>query len=156
MKEIVMFFLNGKRYGIDVSNLLGIERYSAFASATDQPECVAGVVDVREEMLPVVDLAKILASPLDEITEETRYLVLPGRSGKVACVVDQVGRIVQVEDDQVQEFPKLVSTDATGYVDYVAKDAGGLVIVIQPQHLLADDQWQQVQDMLKNLEEKDD
>lgn len=156
MKEIVMFFLNGKRYGIDVSNLLGIERYSVFVSATNQPECVAGVVDVREEMLPVVDLAKILASPLGEITEETRYLVLPGGSGKVACVVDQVGRIVQVEDDQVQEFPKLVSTDATGYVDYVAKDAGGLVIVIQPQHLLADDQWQQVQDMLKNMEEKDD
>lgn len=156
MKEIVIFFLNGKRYGVDVSNLLGIERYSVFTASNDQPECVAGVVDVRGELLPVVDLAKILASPLGEIEEETRYLILPGVSGKVACVVDEVGRIVQVEDDQVQKFPELVSTDATGYVDYVAKDARGLVIVIQPRQLLADDQWQQVQDMLKNMEEKDD
>lgn len=150
MKEVVTFFLSGKEYGVEVSRMQGIENYEEMAAATDLPECLAGIVSIRDELVPVVDIKKKLVLPPVAVTGETKYLVLFARRGKLAFVADGVSRIIQVDDDALQDFPSLMQTERTSYVDFVVQKEGHLILAIDPEGLLTEEEWSDIENVLED------
>lgn len=151
MKEIVTFFLSGKEYGIEVGNMQGIENYADVTQAAEMPENLQGVVVIRDEVIPVLNIRKMLVLPPVGVTEETKYLVFRTKHGKLACVADGVSNIIKADGINVQQFPSLMQTNKTGYFDFIVKDETGLVIVINPENLLSEEDWKGVGKVIDNL-----
>ena len=156
MKEIVSFFLSGKMYGVDVSHMQGIEKYRELVREPEQPDLLEGVADVRGENIPVMDIRKRLILPATEVTMKTKLLVFRTKFGKIACIVDGISQILQIDDSNVQEFPRIIQTAETGYADFVARNGGDLILVINPEKLLSEKDWESVYEMLDRMEEEDD
>ncbi len=156
MKEIVTFFLSGKEYGIEVNNMQGIENYRDIQSVEEMPDCLSGVVQIRDNIIPVINIKKRLILPPAGVTEDTKILVFRTIYGRLACVADGVSRIMKVEGDNEQKFPTLMQMKGTAYVDFVAKGENGLVIVIDPTNLLTEEEWEAAHKMKDSMEEKDD
>ena len=53
MKEVVTFFLSGKEYGADVSEIQGIENYVEYAKEPGLSDGFLGMVSIREEWVPL-------------------------------------------------------------------------------------------------------
>lgn len=156
MREIVSFFLSGKSYGVDVSRMQGIEKYRELARPSKMPEFLEGVADVRGEVIPVMAIKKHLILPAAEITVKTKLLVFRTKFGKIACVVDGISKILKIDNNDAQEFPRIIQNEETGYADFVARNGGDLILVINPEKLLSEKDWKLIYEMLDRMEEEDD
>lgn len=152
MKEIVMFFLSGKQYGIEISNMQGLENYSPMAAMEGVGGKFLGIVTIRGEMIPVINIKKCMVLPPAGVTAETKYVVLRTSHGDAAIVVDGVSEIVQIEGEDIQPCPMLIAGDKTGYVDFVARKDDHLVLCVKPDGLLSDSEWTEINKILKEKE----
>lgn len=155
MKEVVTFFLSGKKYSVDVSWLQGIENYKEVSPVSGMPDFLLGTAVIRDEIIPVLDIKKRLVLPVVPVTKETKYLVFGTKSGKLAVVADGVSGIVQADGGGLQDCPELVHTKATSYVDFVVNHEGVLVLAINPEGLLVKEEWDEVDKMLKGMSEEE-
>lgn len=154
MKEIVSIFLCGKMYGVDIENIQGIENYTDVIRTGGEPGCLDGFVVIRESQIPMINLRKKLVLPLVPVTEETKILIFMTDHGPAGAVVDGVQDILRVEGDNIQQFPTLMKNGQTDYVDYVAKSSKGLVVVMNPAHLLSEEEWGGVNQYKKDLQKE--
>ena len=154
MKEVVIFFLSGKRYGVEVSWLQGLENYQEMSSVKDMPDFLLGVTEIRGEILPVLDIKKRLVLPAVPVSGETKYLVFRMEKRKLAVIADGVAEIVRAEGDALQDFPALMNTEATSYVEFVVNHGGQLVLSVNPERLLTEEEWGKVEKMLESMSEE--
>lgn len=146
MKEIIVFFIDGNEYGIEISGMQSLENYREVVSCPDVPECILGTVTIRDEIYPVFDIRAKLSSGTntsakslpseDSVTEDTKIILLRTDAGNIACVVDRVGKVFRAEGENVQPFPAVARTKDTSYIDFVAKRNNELIVVIDPNALL--------------------
>lgn len=155
MKEVVTFFLSGKKYSVAVNWLQGIENYREMSSASGMPEFLLGNAVIREEIIPVLDIKKRLVLPAVPVSGETKYLVFRTKRGKLAVVADGVSGIVQADGGGLQDCPALIHTEATSYVDFVVNQERQLILAINPEALLSDEEWDVVDKMLKDMSEEE-
>lgn len=150
MKEIVTFFLGGKRYGVEVGRMQGIENYVGMSQTTDMPDCLKGIVMIRKEMIPIIDIRRIMTLPETEVSSATKFVILRTMKGKIGIIADDIAQIVKVENNEIQPFPSLLHTEGTSYADYVIRDNQTLVLVINPENLLEDDEWTAVNKVIED------
>lgn len=156
MKEIVSFFLSGKKYAVEVNHMQGIEKPCQMDQPPDMPDFLEGVVDIRGEVIPVLAIRKKLTLPAAETTEKTKFLVFRTHQGKMACIVDGISRILKIDDKNVQAFPSIILNAETGYADFVARYEGELILVINPDNLLDKENWKRVHEMLDRMEDEEE
>lgn len=152
MKEIVTFTLSGKEYGVEVGKLQGIENYAEMLPVEDMPEGIQGTITVRKETIPVFDIKKQLMLPAVGVTPNTKYVVLRTTQGKLAVVADSVSKMVKAEGQEMQNFPILLQTDETSYVDFIVKKENQLILTINPENLIERDKWKEINEALKKME----
>lgn len=152
MKEVVTFLLSGKTYGVEVSRMQGLENFVDMVQTPDMPEYLQGIVTIRKEAIPVVDLKRKMVLPATDRTSETKYVILRTSHGKLGIVADGTGKIVKAGGEDVQAFPEMMKTEATSYIEYIVKDEGKLILTINPDEFLTNDEWEIVQKALDDLE----
>ena len=151
MKEIVTFFLSGRQYGVEVGNMQGIENFVDMTHTPQMPECLQGIVVIRNEMIPVINIRRRMTLPAMENTKQMKFVLLRSNKGKLAIIVDDVAQIVKSEDQEVQPFPALLKSEATSYADYIVKNKNQLVLVLNPNKILTEEEWAEVQKVLEDV-----
>lgn len=151
MKEIVTFFLSGRQYGVEIGNMQGIENFANMTHTPDMPECLQGIVVIRNELIPVVDIRRRMTLPVMENTKENKFVLLRSSKGKLAIVVDEVAQIAKAEDQEIQPFPALLMSEATSYADYIVKNKNQLVLVLNPNKILTEEEWADVKKVLEDV-----
>lgn len=136
MKEIIVFFISGKEYGIEISGMQSLENYREVIPFPGAPDCILGTVKIRDEVYPVFDIKAKFMLPATEVTEDTKMLLLHTNVGTLACVVDNVGKVFRADGEDVQPFPQVARTAETEYIDFIARRNGELIVVIDPNTLL--------------------
>ena len=156
MKEIVVFFLSGKEYGVEIGGMQGFENYVPMTEVSDPDGKMLGVVSIRGEMVPIINIKKCLVLPPAGVTEDTKYVILRTSNGKVGFVVDGVSQILRIEGDDIQECPRLLQGKETKYVDFIARNGMNLVLVINPEGILTEKEWKNIRNMIQDMEVNDD
>lgn len=151
MKEVVSFFLSNQKYGVEMKYMQGIERYREMTRPSGMPECLLGIVEIRNEKIPVVDMKARLFLPPTEVTENTKYLIFLTVHGKLACLVDGISQILKAGGEDLQEVPEYMHRKATEYMDFIARNGNDLVIAINPEHFLEDGDWKKISEMLDEM-----
>lgn len=156
MKEIVVFFLSGKEYGVEIGGMQGFENYVPMTEVSDPDGKMLGVVTIRGEMVPIINIKKCLVLPPAGVTEDTKFVILRTSNGKVGFVVDGVSQILRIEGDDIQEFPRLLQGKETKYVNFIARKEMNLVLVINPEGILTEKEWKNIRNMIQDMEVNDD
>ena len=124
--------------------------------ASDLPDGMNGLVQIRDDIYPVYDMKQKFCLPAKEVTEDTKILLLRTHAGKVAIVVDRVGKVFRAEDKDIQEFPRVARTRDTDYINFIAKRGNDLIVVVNPDTLLTDEQYAAVEEKESHAEETSD
>lgn len=156
MKEIIVFFLNGKKYGVEISGMQSLESYQDARPLPDAPEGILGTVEIRKEIFPVLDIHAKLGAGAS--VERKKILLFRTGAGIIACVVDGVGKVFRAEGDDVQSFPKIATSEDTDFVDFVVRMGQELIVVVKPDALLTKKQaeWLRNIDFSEIKEKQDD
>lgn len=154
MKEVIVFLLSGREYGVDVNKMQGCENLAEVTKVANMPESILGTVTIRDEIIPVMDIKKKLIVPRTELSENSRFVVFRTMYGKIACIADGVSSIFRAGDNEVQNIPALIHNDGTDYADCVVKKDNVLILVVNPEKLLTEQDWTEVKKQLKVINDE--
>lgn len=101
-KQFVIFTLKQQLYGIDIQSVQIIERMKNIMRVPKAPECIKGVMNLRGEIIPVIDLRAQFQ--LGEMTDsdDTRIIIIKIDDTMVGIIVDSVKEVVELKDEQIE------------------------------------------------------
>ncbi|MEE3467338.1 MAG: chemotaxis protein CheW [Eubacterium sp.] len=155
MKEVVCFFLKGREFGVDVSQMKTIAHRVELQPREGLPDFVKGIVDIHGEQIPLVDVDQLLQIPDGNGKTEKRNVIFNASCGSFAIESDGISEIVSVEDNTVQGVPGFFHENKTDYADCVIqKKNHALVVVINPDRLLTAEQNAALKKIIDEIEQE--
>jgi len=123
----VVFKVGDAEYAIAAEKVFQMESYpeEGATPVPGTPPYVAGIVQVRGRVVPVVDLRARFGLPPAERTLDTRLVV--GEDGEkearrtVALLVDSAREVVRLLPEQLEPPPRVLTWEAQGYIQAVAR-----------------------------------
>ena len=149
--QSVVFKLDEERYGLDITYVNGIEREQSVVRVPNASRNIKGIINLRGEVIPVLNLRAKFNMPNQTSSEETEFIIINLPNNKVALEVDSVDEINNVEDVNMVDMPVIAKGTGVKYFDRVAKVGDNLIILINALELLSDDELEAVE---KLVEEK--
>jgi len=134
--QLVCFHLAGQEFGAaihDVRETIGV---GPVTPVFHTPVCVAGITNLRGEILAVLDLAALLGLPATKIDEMTRIVVVEAQGRAAGLLVDELGVIRQVEADAIAPAPSTFSSEIASVVRGIIPTDGAPITVIDLERLL--------------------
>ena len=135
--QVVVFQVCAQSYAIEISRVQEIRALSQVTAVPGAPEFVEGLINLRGQVTPVVDLRKRFGLPGGERTKESRIVVVSSASGWVGLVVDSVSEVVRLAEGEMSPPPALASGGGADFVRAVARlGEEKLVLVLDLDRLL--------------------
>ena len=139
--QLVTFRLGGETYGVDVMNVQEVLRITEIAPVPGAPDYVLGIINLRGNVVTVVDTRARFGLPSSETDDASRIVIVESENQVVGILVDSVAEVVELNQSEIDVPPNVGNEDSGRYVLGVANRESDLLIVIDLDKLLARDDW---------------
>jgi purine-binding chemotaxis protein CheW len=137
IRQHVLFRLRAEEYGFPVEKVRSIVRYETPTYVPRAPDGVQGVLNLRGQVIPVVDLGERLLGSAIEPTAAARIIVIESEFGLVGLAVDSASEVVTFDAAEVRPAPQAVLVDETSDAfEGVIPLGDRLVVLIDPEKVL--------------------
>lgn len=133
---VVPFRLDGQRYGAPIALVREVGYMQSATKLPLTPDWVEGVVDLRGEVLPVINLRRRLGLPEKESSAETRLMILSNGERSAALIIDEVDTVTALAEEQIGKPDPGLLPGAEEYLTGVARTDGGLIVLIDLVRLI--------------------
>lgn len=136
--EALAFALGDEEYAIDILRLREIIRTRPITEVPRAPPFVLGVISVRGEVLPVIDLRLRLRGVPTEPGPTSRVLVVKRDGEPFGLLVDAVREVLRLRAEDVEPTPALLGASDSEYIAGIARPLPDrLVIMLELDVVLA-------------------
>ncbi|HTD32297.1 MAG TPA: chemotaxis protein CheW, partial [Candidatus Elarobacter sp.] len=94
------------------------------------PQFMEGVINLRGQLIPIIDLRTRFGMPRAEHTKSTRIVVTEIGAKRVGMVVDSVSEVLRLATDQIEDAPEMITGVDTEYIRGVGKIEDRLIILL--------------------------
>lgn len=134
--------LDRETFGIDVEHVHEILDYRAPAALPHAPAFLVGMIDVRGQSYPVVDLRTKLGLPPQAPTPATRIILLniplPDRALRVGFVADRVIEVTELDRAEMEAAPDVGGHWRSSYIAGIGRKGEAFVIILDLARFMAD------------------
>lgn len=134
--QFVAFKLNDEYYGIDINNVQTIERIMSFTRVPNAPEYVKGVINLRGEVVPVIDLRKRFNFKTKEIDKDSRIIIVSHNEIIVGLLVDSSSEVIQLGKKDIDNPPNVGEDTSQKFVNGIGKKDERLIMLLDLKELL--------------------
>jgi len=106
--RLITFRIGPETFVLDIMAVRQIIPYAGSTSLPTAPSFVEGIIVLRNEVIPIIDLRRRLYPRMVEAAEQPLVLITHSSAGVIGLKVDEVRRIVNVTRDQLLPPPPLV------------------------------------------------
>lgn len=140
----VTFYLAEEKYGVPVAQVREVLRYSEITPVPGAPDYVLGIINLRGNVVTVLDTRKRFALPPNEIADSTRVVIIEVEEQVVGILVDSVSEVVRLKTGEIETAPNVGNDESSKYIQGVASRDGNLLILVDLHKLLSDEEWQEM------------
>lgn len=141
----VTFNLDGETYGVNVMQVLEVLRYSEIAPVPGAPAYVLGIINLRGNVVTVIDTRHRFGLQPGETTSNTRIVVIEADKHVIGILVDSVAEVVYLRLSEIESAPNVGNDDSAKFIQGVCHKNGKLLILIELDKLLTDDEWADIE-----------
>ena len=134
--KYLTFFFGEEEYGIEILRVREIIGLMPITEVPRTPDYVRGVVNLRGQVVPIIDLRLRLALPAIEATEETCVIVVQATDEMVGLIVDKVSEVTDIAVDQIVDTPSLGAHVNTDYLQGLGKSEGRVRLLLDIERVL--------------------
>jgi len=147
--QLVGFQLGEEEYGIDILKVQEINRVTEITKIPHSPDFVEGVINLRGNVIPIIDLRKRFNMPEREHDKQTRIVVGEIEDRTVGFVVDAVSEVIRMDSNLVEPPPAIiVGTDDIGkYIKGVGKLDDKLLILLDIDSMFSEQEQDQLSEI---------
>lgn len=139
-KKILIFSINDEFYATDI---MEVERILGFEEPTripDSPEFIKGVINYEGKILPILCLSKKFNIPKTETKNksERKIIVVKDEVNKIGILVDIVSEVKDINMDNMEEAPEVVSGISKRYIKGLIKEKDKIIIFLNLTTILTE------------------
>lgn len=110
--ELCTFRVAGEDYAVDIQRVREIINPLPVTPVPRAPAFIEGVVRLRSEVIPVVDVRKRFGHPAAPPTRRTKFVVVRIGGRRIALVVDEVTEVVRLARSEIRPAPTFADAGA--------------------------------------------
>ena len=141
--KYLTFALAHEEYGLEILKVREIIGYMEITAVPQTPHHVKGVINLRGQVIPVVDLRAKFGMETTEVTEDTCIIVIEtcqnNNNFSTGIVVDHVEEVLDIAGQNIEEAPQFGSEVNTDFILGIGKIEGSVKILLDIDKVLAGD-----------------
>ncbi|QOC21176.1 purine-binding chemotaxis protein CheW [Wenzhouxiangella sp. AB-CW3] len=157
-RQFLTFRLDNELYGFGILHVREILEYSRPTRMPMMPEFVQGVISLRGEVVPVINLARRFGLPESEVTKRTCVVVIEISRGQLkqdlGVMVDSVSEVVEIPPEQIRRAPEFGARIGPDFVRGMGKVDDQFVILLAEERVLSMDELAQVSEATEQVAEE--
>tara|TARA_B110000093_G_C12905451_1_gene382304 strand:+ start:579 stop:1055 length:477 start_codon:yes stop_codon:yes gene_type:complete len=139
--QCVTFELNNETYGINVMQVQEVLREIEVAPVPGAPNYVIGIINLRGNVVSVIDARTRFGLASIERTGMSRIIVIEAHKQIIGVLVDSVAEVVDVKLDEIETAPNVGKDESSRYIDGVVSWRDKLLILVDLNKLLSEAEW---------------
>lgn len=140
----VTFKLDSETYGINVMQVQEVLRYTEIAPVPGAPAYVLGIINLRGNVVTVIDTRSRFGLEPAEITDNTRIVIIESEKQVIGILVDSVAEVVYLKASEIDVAPNVGNDESAKFIQGVSNRDGELLILVDLNKLLTDDEWDEL------------
>ncbi|MFN7024853.1 MAG: chemotaxis protein CheW [Pseudorhizobium sp.] len=134
--DIIAFRLRGQEFCVETTKVREIRGWVACTPIPKAPADVLGVINLRGEVVPIVDLARRLGMSPTAESERSAIIVAEVGPTIVGLLVDNVSDILTVSEHSIQPVPQMATQIAYRFAEGMITHEGGMICLLNLARLL--------------------
>lgn len=142
--QFVTFRLDGETYGINVMQVQEVLRVSEIAPVPGAPHYVLGIINLRGNVVTVIDTRTRFGLMQKEIDDASRVVIIEAEKQVIGILVDSVAEVVDLRSSDIESAPNVGNEESARYIQGVSSQEGELLILVDLNKLLTDEEWMEM------------
>jgi purine-binding chemotaxis protein CheW len=134
----IVFAVAEVEYALPVSTVLQMDAFTGATAIPGAPSYVAGIVNVRGSVVPVVDLRLRFGLAAAPITPDTRVVVVEFEGRVLALRADRAREVVKLDESKHQAAPAAIAERSSGFVQAVHALGNRLLLLLELSQVLGE------------------
>jgi purine-binding chemotaxis protein CheW len=138
MEKYAVFKMGEEIFGVEIKRVVEILKSQKPYTLPDLPDFLAGVITVRGEVIPLLDLRRRFA--IKSSVKVERIILVRYDSEKIGLVVDQVKEIISLSKDEIINPPSIFKGLKRKYLTGLGKKGDMIIILLNLDDLLTSEE----------------
>ena len=135
--KYVVFKLENEEYGIDILRVKEIKEMMRITRVPKAPSFVRGVINLRGEVIPIIDLRKKFNLQQGSDTESTRIIIVTIDEITVGLIIDTSSEVLEIEKEFIEEPPATIASIDHSYIHGIGKVNERLIILLDVSKIIS-------------------
>lgn len=138
--QLVAFMLENEEFAVDIQKVREVLKMTRITPLPRSLEFVEGVINLRGEIIPVVDLRKRFGLDDAQRDEDSRIIIVEINQSDVGLVVDSVSEVVRLPEESIHGAPTGVAGARTDLIKSVGRKDDRLIIILDLDKILSSEE----------------
>ncbi len=151
--NVFTFKLDDGIYGIDILLVREILDYRKITKVPQSLDFMLGVINLRGNVVPVIDLKLKLDISKTDITIDTCIVIVEvavkGEPTVIGALADSVYEVMDIESSNIEEAPKIGLNISNKFIRGMAKKGNDFVIILDVEKVFSDEELEAINDNQK-------
>ena len=135
--EFLIFRLGAEEYCIDILKVQEIRGYDTVTAIANTPEFIKGVINLRGNIVPIVDLRLKFKLAHADYSDLTIVIILNIAKRMIGIVVDAVSDVIALADEQIKPAPRFGASMDTEFILGLGTLEDRMLIVVDIERLMS-------------------
>ena len=137
----VTFKLDNETYGINVMRVQEVLRYTEIAPVPGAPSYVLGIINLRGNVVTVIDTRQRFGLMNAEISDNTRIVIIEADKQVVGIMVDSVAEVVYLRQSEIETAPNVGNEESAKFIQGVCNKNNELLILVELDKMMSEEEW---------------
>ncbi len=152
--RFLTFYLQDEIYGVNIFDVKEIIAMMKTTPVPKTPKFIKGVMNLRGNIIPVVDMRIKFDMPEVEPQMYTAIVIVTIEGKNIGFIVDKVEEVVNVEDENISPPPEFGSQIDTKFIRNMARQKNKVVMILDLVALFGEEELNMVQNLSKTASDK--
>lgn len=146
--QLLSFVLGEDSFGTDISCIQEVLEYRKVTSVPRTPDFMLGVINLRGQVVPVVDLRQMFVMPVNPLTVDSCIIIvnipIEGEDTPLGILADRVKEVVEFNKGELKEPPRIGNKVDSRFIAGMLQHEEEFIIMLRLERVFSDEQLQAV------------
>ncbi|MEE8402017.1 MAG: chemotaxis protein CheW [Candidatus Hydrothermarchaeaceae archaeon] len=145
--QLVNFWLGSEEFGVNISQVKEIIKIEEITKIPNTPDFMEGVINLRGQITPVMDLRSRLGIEAAQESENSRMIIVEIGKDNVGMIVDSVTEVCSISSGDIEPSTSFTGNVDTEYILGVGKVGDRLLILLDLSKVISGTELEQQKEM---------